>query len=524
MRGKIRLMLMALVLVSCSGKGIDPDDVSASTDSRNLSHEKIVLGARLENPYKTENITKALDVLYPTKADRVDVRTTDLYVRFLPKTEEQLAVLEGLNLKMMDHPLDYEILEDGDWYHDPEIPDDRITWQYTVVPHDFVFPEMEYEIIDECHISDNDTGTRTEDGIDWEAVERQAYVMTGNSEYLLPDTKAEKVCPSGRIMILDEKADGGKPVGVRGVRVSCNSFVKFAHAYTDEDGYYKMEKKFSAKLRYRLVFENSKGFSIGFNLILVPASTSTLGKGSPDGVNVIISKESESKLFKRCAVNNAAYDYYSRCSSGDLGINLPPKDNRIWIFHKLKASSALMMHHGAIIDMSIVSSFLGDFAPLIRLFLPDITLGLKGMDDYASIYAETCHELAHASHFSKVGTGYWNKYILYVLGSYISTGGMTYGDGSGMNAGHCEIGEMWAYYLSSKMYYERYGGTYPVFGTSHWFYPQIFRYVEELGLTCNSMFSLLNESVTSRDALKRAMISMYPDKSDEIELIFNRYM
>ena len=515
---------MALVLMSCSGKGMDPDDLNGDPGGRNLSHEKIVLGARLENPYKTENITKALNALYPTKADRVDVRTTDLYVRFLPKTEEQLAVLEDLGLKMMDHPLDYEILEDGDWYHDPEVPDDRITWQYAVVPHDFIFPEMEYEIIDECHISENDAGTRVEDGIDWEAVERQAYLMTGNSEYLLPETKAEKVYPSGRMMILDEDADGGKPVGLKGVRVSCNSFVKFAHAYTDEEGYYKMNKKFSAKLRYRLVFENVKGFSIGFNLILVPASTSTLGKGSPDGVNVIVSKESESKLFKRCVVNNAAYDYYSRCSFEDLALGLPPKDMRIWIFHKLKASSALMMHHGAVLDMSIVSSFLGNFSLLIKLFLPDITLGLNGMDDYASIYAETCHELAHASHFSKVGTSYWNKYILYVLGSYISTGGMTYGDGKGMNAGYCEIGEMWAYYLSSKMYYERYGGSYPIFGASYWFYPQIFRYVEELGITCHDMFSLLNESVDSLDALKRAMLSSYPDKADAIELVFNRYL
>ncbi len=515
---------MALVLMSCSGKGIDPEDVPDNLYGRNLSHEKIVLGARLENPYKTENITKALHALYPTKADRVDVRTTDIYVRFLPKTEEQLAVLEEMELKMMDHPLDYEILEDGDWYHDPEIPDDMITWQYAVVPHDFVFPEMEYEIIDECHISENDTGTRAEDGIDWEAVERQAYVMTGNSEYLLPDTKAEKVYPSGRIMILDEEADGGKPVGVKGVRVSCNSFVKFAHAYTDEDGYYKMNKKFSAKLRYRLVFENEKGFSIGFNLILVPASTSTLGKASPDGVNLIVSKESESKLFKRCVVNNAAYDYYVRCSPADMALSLPPKDLRIWIFHKLQASSALMMHHGAVLDMSMVSSFLGDFAPLIKLFLPDLTIGVKGRDDYASIYAETCHELAHASHFSKVGTGYWNKYILYVLGSYISTGGMTYGDGSGMNAGYCEVGEMWAYYLSSKMFQDRYGGDYPAFGSSYWFYPQILHYIEELGVECREIFSLLTDSVTSCDVLKRAMIASFQDKSDAIELIFNRYM
>ena len=295
MRGKIRLMLMALVLMSCSGNGIDSDPGLDYQYGRNLSHEKIVLGARLENPYKTENITKALEALYPTKADRVEVRTTDLYVLFLPKDEEQLALLDGLRLT--DHPLDFEILEDGDWYHDPEVPDDKMTWQYAVVPHDFDFPQVEYEIIDECHISENSFQTRGDEGIDWEAVERQSYQMTGNAAYLLPDTRSEKVSPSGRITLVDEKVDGGKPVGVRGVRVSCNSFVKFAHVYTDEDGYYTMDKKFSAKLRYRLVFENVKGFSIGFNMILVPASTSTLGKSGPDGVNVTVTKESESCLL-----------------------------------------------------------------------------------------------------------------------------------------------------------------------------------------------------------------------------------
>ena len=517
-------MLMTLVVMSCSGKGIDPDDGTDYQYGRNLSHEKIVLGARLENPYKTENITKALQALYPTKADRVDVRTTDLYVRFLPKTEEQLEILEGMELKMTDHPLDYEILEDGDWYHDPEVPDDRMTWQYAVVPHDFEFPEMEYEIIDECHISENDPQTRAYDGIDWDAVERQAYVMTGNSDYLLPETKAEKVYPSGRITILDESADGGKPVGVKGVRVSCNSFVKFAHTYTDQDGYYKMGKKFSAKLRYRLVFENAKGFSIGFNLILVPASTSTLGKASPDGVNITVTKDSETKLFKRCVVNNAAYDYYSRCEPADLNITLPPSDIRIWLFHKLKTSSAMMMHHGAVLDMSIVSAFLGDFAPLIKIFLPDLTIGVSGRNDYSSIYSEVCHELAHASHFSKVGTGYWNKYIMYVLGSFVSSGGMTYGDGLGMNAGYCGVGEQWAFYLSSRMWHDRYGGEYPQFGSSYWFYPQTLRYVEELGIAPWEIFSLMGGSVTSIDDLRRALIATYPDLSDAIDHIYNRYM
>ena len=524
MRGKIRLMLMALVLVSCSGEGMDADDGLDYQYGRNLSHEKMVLGARLENTYKTENITKALQTLYPTKADRVEVKTTDLYVRFLPKTEEQFALLESYELKLSDHPLDYEIVKEGDWYHDPEVPDDKMTWQYAVVPHDFVFPEMEYEIIDECHISVNDPATRSADGIDWEAVERQAYLLTGNADHLLPETKAEKVYPSGRITIVDKDLDGGVPVGVKGVRVSCNSFVKFAHAYTDENGYYKMDKTFSLKLNYRLVFENVKGFSIGFNAILVPASTSTLGTSAPDGVNVTVTEKSESKLFKRCVANNTAYDYYNRCDFDDLNISRPPAGLRIWIFHKLQSSSALMMHHGAVLDMSFVSSFLGDFAPLLQVFLPDLTIGLKGRDDYSSIYSEVCHELAHASHFSNVGTDYWNKYIMYVLGSYVASGGMTYGDGGGMNSGYCEVGEMWAYHMASKMWHDRYGGDYPAFGTSFWFYPQILRYVEEKGVETGEIFALLQSSVNTKDALKRALIARHPELSDAIELIFNRYM
>ena len=149
---------------------------------------------------------------------------------------------------------------------------------------------------------------------------------------------------------------------------------------------------------------------------------------------------------------------------------------------------------------------------------------MKGRDDYRAIYSEVCHELAHASHFSKVGTDYWNRFILYVLGSFVSTGGITYGDGTGMNAGYCEVGEMWAYYLSAKMYHERYAGEYPAFGSSFWFHPQVLRYIEQCGIGCWEMFSLMSPSVTSGDALRRALMAYSPGMADRIEQIFNRYM
>ena len=52
---------------------------------------------------------------------RSDVRTTDLYVRFLPENEEQYQQLQALDIRLIDHPVDYQILKEGDYYHDPSV-------------------------------------------------------------------------------------------------------------------------------------------------------------------------------------------------------------------------------------------------------------------------------------------------------------------------------------------------------------------------------------------------------------------
>lgn len=523
MRGKICLIVAIFMSLSCSKYTTDVDEGNGRDRLQNLSHEMIVLGKRLENPYKTENMSKALASLYPSKAGLIAVSPTDLYVRFLPKNQAELDALREADIYLIDHPLDYDILVEGDWYHDPEVPDGNVTWQYAVVPVDFHFPNIEYQIIHNCFIPDSNDATRSA-GIDWEAVERQAYIITGN-ETRLNDaslTKATKGTPSGRITIIDDQANGGKPFGVAGVRVSCNSFVRFAHCYTDRDGYYEMPKEFSSTLRYRLVFENEKGFSIGFNLVLVPASVSTLGKSGPEGVSAEISSSSEQKLFRRCVINNAAYDYISRCKYEDMNILPPPYDLRLWIFYSLESSSAVMLHHGAAIESELISTYLGEFAPLLEYFMPDVTIGVKDKDDYASLYSVVCHELAHASHFAQVGTAYWNKYIRYIIESYVTTGD-AYGDGLSADAGYCGVGESWAYYLESMMFKERYGGSIPTFGSSYWFYPQIFRYLDERGVTRSDIFSVLEGNVASKADLKSALIRNFPQKRTIIEQVFSRY-
>lgn len=526
MKSFLKITFLLLLTASCS---VDPDGTgildNADRGGEGVAHEMIVLGERLDDPYTVENVRKAFEQLYPTKSSR-DISPTDLYVRFLPSGEDQMERLIGLGLELTDHPLDYEILREGDYYHDPEVPDETITWQYAVVSHDFSFPRgIRYEIIDECYISENDPATRGESDIDWSEVEKTAYRMTGNGDLLdsHTGTKASSSKPAGRISIVDEEAFGGKPFGVSGVKISCNSFVKFSSTHTDRDGYYTIPKSFSSKVRYRLIFDNEKDFAIGINLILVPASVSALGKGDPSGLNMTVTKESDEKLYRRCAVNNAAYDYYDRCGEDDMDISQPPKGLRLWIFKDMSASTSFMLHHGAIIDMDVLDKYLGVYRTLAKIFLPDITIGTKAAETYSDIYSATVHELSHASHYRKVGNDYWNRFLGYTASSYISSWGNSLGDGSGTNAGYCEVAEMWAFYMESKMYKERYGGAMPTFGTSWWFYPQIFRYLDDRGMTRNEIYAALEDDIVSRDGLHARLISLYPDRQTTIDQLFDRY-
>lgn len=515
----------AILVASCSGTGFD-DYPDGSFDVVAPSHGMIVLGERLEDPYSTTNITKALESLYPSKARRVRIDTTDLYVRFLPQNEIQYDYLESLGLELLDHPMDHRIVKEGDYYLDPEIPEGEITWQYSVVNRDFEFPAgIRYEILDYCYLSEH-AATKA-DGIDWDAVEMESFKLTGNSEFLEPAGKAgdvpEAVAPSGRIAIMDEKYDS-EPVGVAGVKVTCNSFVKICSAYTDDQGYYDLKRKYSSNIRYRLVFKNVKGFAIGLNLLLVPASVSSLGKNSPEGVSIVVDKDSDRKLFERCVANNAGYDYYQYCSEKGSSIKTPPANTRLWILHNLSSSISPMMQQGVLIDDTVVGEYLGEYTSIVKLFLPDIVIGLKDTEwTYDAIYSDVIHQFAHASHFCQAGKGFWSEYAGTLLRAFITSGRIAYGTGIEDDCGYIEVAEMWAYFVQTSLYRERYPDSDVSFGLNYWFFPHIFLALSERGMDKSKIFAALTSDITGRDILREKLLSLYPEYKSEITQAFIRY-
>jgi len=516
------LALLAMTVATACERGVSLLSLEDVDVEGSVPHGMIVLGDQLEDPYAVDNMTKALASLYPTKAGRVAVETSHLYVRFLPEDETQYETLQRVCPNLLDHPMDYEIVTEGDYYHDPSVSDEELTWQYSVVDRDFYFPAgIHHEVLDSCYIPDQQTKA---DGIDWNSVEREAYRITGNARLLQDVTKAESgTVPSGRITILDPD-HSDEPDGLKGVMVSCNTFVKFASSYTDEDGNYKMEKSFAGNPRYRIVYKNAKGFGIGVNLLLVPASVSTLGKCEPSGVDVNITPSSERKMFLRSAVNNAAYDYYCSCESSESqAICTPPENLRIWLFHKLSRSSSAMLQQGAFIDGSFIADYLGEYVSLLKMFLPDITIGVEGLSSYKDVYAATVHELAHSSHFMQVGRDWWSTYITYIMKSFVTSGFRLYGAGTEENHGYCELGEMWAYYMQTMLYRERYNDNSKVFGTSWWFSPQILLYLDERGLDRSHIFQALTDDVTDKDMFQDKLLALYPQLKANINQAFGRY-
>lgn len=474
----------------------------------------------MENPYALENVKSAYTALYPTKS-RDDITTTDYYVRFLPADDDELTVLRNMGLTLVDHPVDYEILREGDYYHDPGIDEQKITWQYAVVPVGFSFPPgIRYEILEECYISSSTESKAS--SVDWAAVEAESFRLTGNADLLAPETKGGGQQPSGYVTITDPSANGGQPVGVAGVQVTCNVFVKFSSTYTDEKGFYRIPKSFSADPRYRLVFKNEKGFTIGVNSILFPASVSTLGKHSPSGLNLSVDASSDRKLFRRCVVNNAARDFYLRCGEDDLNISEPPSNLCFWLFDNLDASSAVMLHHGTVLSEGYEVIYFQILSWVVKIFGPDITLGTQNCSNYKEIADLVNHEMAHACHFSRVGTSYWNEYIFYIAKCALQ-GQDTYGDGTLDGAGRCAVGEMWAYYLQSKMHKDRYGGSNPSFGSQYWFHPQILSSVEDRGIKTSEIFDAIASGVTSSTELRDLLVETFPSKKNSINQIFNRY-
>ena len=404
----LTLILLGLLIYSCQNE----DDVTSQTEEQiNLNEQdglkKMVLGKKLENPYSVENMRKALKNLQKSSStankglsNDFEITTTHLYIRFKPKDEEELNLLQkDTTLILFDHPLDYEISEEGDFFQDPDIPDELPTYQYTSVEVDKKLPNVTYELLANLYIpydenEDNDieddtTGSKSISlslsnmaGL----LENEALKITNNLEKEEKNTTSERCwfCrpskwqPKGKITIWDTTL--GRYVGVEGIKVRAGRWFKWRRAFTNAKGEYAFAARFRRKVRYKMDWERYHfALRSGFW-----ASAQYRGPYRKGDWNWQIRNGDRHQYYG--TIFRAAHHYYYK----DIkGLRRPPK-NTFWKSQtRIRASRKQ--------DAGKLGSHLG----VRRVWgLGDgIYIYTYGKSS-SQTYATTIHELAHASHWN----------------------------------------------------------------------------------------------------------------------------
>lgn len=525
---KFMPIILLCALSACTEElPVEPDvskDIESSIATKSASAAKEY--EYLPNPYALDN----MQTVYDDYGISTDLEPTDLYVRFMPVDTAQIHDLTyNYGLELFDYPLDIN-LEEGDVYVDPSIQEGDYTWKYTTVKTDFDFPkDIKYEILEECYIPDEGEEFVVTKGGETVNVEEAAFLSLG---YTLEDsgieTKARR-SPQGTITVKDDYSN--KYVPVKGVKIRCHTIVKWATAYTDDNGTYKMGKKFLIGPHYGIVFENIKDFDLWDQYGPIAKANYSMGWHSNKGYSKQIDKGNSA--WARCAVNNAGYEYYQMCEQ--TGIPKPPATLKIWLFNNIKPSSAPMLRR---IEHSIgingendwinffvnfgYGSLVSVLHQMLRFVMPDITIGTLDKE-YNEIYENVNHELSHASHFSTVGSEFWAEYISYII-TYGTGGKGAYGDGTGRNAELCGVGEMWGYFMGFAQESEKFTKltTWPIQGYRGWIKPGVFGDLYDNNvLTKRQIYDCLTADVRTYDALVSTMCGKYPLKADAIAKAFD---
>ena len=282
-----------------------------------------VLGSQEPNPYLIPNMRQAyLDLGYdPNRAT-----VTNLYVRFKPTTAQLAALdstMDAQGLDLFDTPMDYDVIYEGDYYQDPSIPDSLPTWQYAVVPPNFVFPSgITHETLAQIHIPPDDyTAIETEaeniaggglnnavqanrsivpnvpqcaTGYHWDynllqcvpnncppgylwngtacvpANCQSGYYFDGTScvpyNNYPPGQAPDAHIPQGIITVFDTNLPSlgnGSELPVRKLRVVARRWFKEERVFTDASGHFVFTKHFKNKVRIIEKFKNADAYIYG---------------------------------------------------------------------------------------------------------------------------------------------------------------------------------------------------------------------------------------------------------------------
>ncbi len=431
------------------------------------------------------------------------VVTTHLYIRIKPQTEEQLKEISNSEDVFFDYPLDYELIQDGDYYPQPNITENEIPWLYTVVEANFTPPPnfTNYEVLQQLYISDDF------------ALENEALRLTGNPiEQLCGGQELRMpvpctVDPTGPGCPLEFEGGGGggtnggtRPPGrktpagfirvrdtnfnedmpVRRTRVIARRFLKIDKTYTNDAGYFRCTKSFNNKVTVVVKFRSQNAetttraltgarfwqmwFPIKHN---IGKFSGTLNNIQYTFLNDLQTGDSKRNLHWWAAQwMNSFYEYKAMATAENIAS--PPTNTVVllstWTSFR-GSGSAVMNNHllfptvsSILVNYYVASPGAAAQATLMNFLYNgafmrgiDITLGSDVIWKSDKVKALMYHEITHAAHFTKVGDSWWNNLVAAEIYTIAAQGGNPpnpYGNGTdGAISDIIAITESWAEHI-----------------------------------------------------------------------------
>ena len=520
------IFICFFILYSCSKDSIINENLveynSINTTSRSINNYNIY--DTLKNPYEINHIK---NVVNSVGGDSSLYLPNKLYVRFLPKDTNEINLLINIdNLELFDYPLNIDFGEADEYIYQQE-DNNFFTWKYTVVPANYTFRDIEYEIIEQCYLPEDDEAIANSRNPFGPNLEELAFKRLGYNLDSINESRSQNN-PSGYVTFEDNQTN--RKIPLKGIKIRCHTFIKWSTTYTDENGKYTMSSKFIFGPHYAIVFDNCKGFDIYKNWTPIARANFNAGWHSISGYDINI--KPSSTLWPCAVINNAGYDYYNMCDS--LNIAIPPKNLVIWAYDNIPSAAPMLNHNkdfikanghsqcaNFFINMGLLIAQLNPIVVLLKNIAPDINIKTEPRD-YKNIYKNTFHELSHASHYSIVGNSFWSRYISYII-TYGNSNSF-YGDGHGKDSELCAIGEMWGYFIGYCARKELESPITPDMdypGSKYWFSPEIYwnLYRSKI-LTKREIFKCMKPNIDTYNKLLNELRYCYPGQIFHIEKEF----
>lgn len=276
--------------------------------------------------------------------------------------------------------------------------------------------------------------------------------------------------------------------GVRRVKIIMkDTWFTEDETWTDDNGCWKIDERYHGKAWMWIKFVNDRckirGTKTGLNVLTgwIDPVKDYLGKirSGPPYNNIEVrydiwqNQGSQAHVHWGAAtVNNALHEFHDY--SPVEGINTPPTVLDIYVgrnhaYGYAIMSSQYLISNTAFSLLLLSTRFISPFDPLLilvgnnalRRYLPDVYIGINyKSSDRLKLLAY--HEIAHASHWTKAGTSFWNDLVI----TEATNNG--HGNSGSSGAGLSAIAESWAEHVALTYTHNTYGGQNTAYWDGSW--------------------------------------------------------